>query len=327
MDGSGKIKLCGTGCSDCSSGTCTACNTRFVFDTSSSLCYACGPNCATCSSTNTLTCYSCISFSYLTSNNTCQSCDRSCVRCNGTATTCTSCPPGQSLVAGQCNATCPRNCISCNGTTCLTCISGFVVANGSCRGCVLSCSNCSTTNITQCTSCAPGLTLVNSACVACPDKCQTCSSGVCATCIPGFSPNANGVCVLACQITCATCADNQPSVCQSCYSGAYLNGSTCILNTTCNTDLSCTDCGQGLGYVLVGSQCVQCTGISNCLQCNAGNTQQCAKCLNGYYLDSTYLCQACPSSCITCNSADVCTGCVVGYTLAQNQTEGQCLAC
>lgn len=147
VDSTGKVKLCGSGCSDCASGTCTGCSTRYVFDSSSSICYPCGPNCATCSINNTLSCSSCLLSTYM-SGDTCLPCDKSCATCNITATKCTSCLPGQSLFNDVCNTTCPKNCITCNGTTCLTCISGFVVANGSCRGCVYSCSNCSATNIT-----------------------------------------------------------------------------------------------------------------------------------------------------------------------------------
>jgi hypothetical protein len=169
--------------------------------------------------------------------------------------------------------------------------------------------------------------LVNSTCVSCPDKCQTCNNGICATCIPGYTPNTAGTCVLTCQLFCATCTDNLPSNCLSCYYGAYLNGTSCQLNVTCNLDNSCTDCGQGLGYVLVGSTCIQCTNMTNCIQCDKTNTDQCTKCVNGYYINSTYKCSSCSTNCTLCSSADICSACTIGYTLAQNQTQGQCLIC
>lgn len=323
----GKIKLCSPGCSDCSSGSCAGCQDGYAYDSTATSCVKCGQNCRACSSSNSAVCSSCIVGSYLSNSSTCLPCDRRCITCEMSATNCTGCPPGQSSINGVCGG-CQPNCISCtNSTVCTACNRGFVVVNGSCRGCASSCSNCSATNITQCTSCAGGLTLVNSACVSCPDKCQSCNNGICTICIPGYNPNTAGKCVPKCQVSCATCVDNEPATCLSCYSGATLNGTTCQLSLTCNADSSCTDCGQGLGYVLVGSTCVQCSSISNCLQCDPTNTQQCSVCLNGYYINSSFLCAPCSASCNLCISADICTACVVGYTLADGQSQGQCLQC
>ena len=69
--------------------------------------------------------------------------------------------------------------------------------------------------------------------------------------------------MLLCTLPCVTCVDNQPSRCLTCQLGSYLSGGTCVLNTTCNSDSSCTYCGQGLGYFLVpisntGGYCSQC---------------------------------------------------------------------
>lgn len=323
----GKIKLCSPGCSDCSSGTCVGCLKGYAFDSTSSLCTKCGQNCVSCTSSNNLVCSSCIVGSYLSNSSTCLPCDKNCITCAGTPTNCTTCPPGQNNNGGICGG-CPRNCISCaNSTSCLTCNRGFVAVNGVCRGCSSSCSNCSATNITQCTSCAGGLNLINSACVSCPSNCQACNNGICTTCIPGFNPNSAGLCVPNCQISCATCADNQPFVCLSCYSGANLVGTTCQLDLSCNNNSTCTDCGQGLGYILVGANCIQCNSISNCLQCDPINSQQCSLCLNGYYINGSNLCSACNSNCTQCVSSDVCTACISGYTLADGQTQGQCLKC
>lgn len=322
MISDGVIKLCAPGCSDCSTGTCSGCTSAWVFDSTSYACYKCGVNCASCSSANTQLCYTCIPGSFLAANSSCLRCN-GCLTCSGSAINCTSCPPAQVFLNGTCNNTCTRNCISCTTSTdCLACAKGFVLANGTCRGCARSCSNCSATNITQCTSCAPGLSLVNSACVSCPDKCQTCSNGICATCIPGYTPNTAGTCVLSCALSCASCVDNQPTVCLSCYGTATLVNNQCVVNTSCNAASTCTDCGQGLGYVLVGSLCVQCPTISNCLQCSATNTANCSICMAGYYIDSDYLCQSCSTGCMQCSSGDICTACAIGYTLPENSTQG-----
>ena len=169
--------------------------------------------------------------------------------------------------------------------------------------------------------------MVNSTCISCPDKCQTCNNGICATCIPGYVPNTAGTCVLTCAISCATCVDNQPTVCLSCYGTATVINSACVLNTTCNADSSCTDCGQGLGYVRVSGTCIQCGNISNCIQCSTTNTDSCALCMNGYFIDSSYLCSSCSTGCLQCASADVCAACAIGYTLPDSTTQGQCLQC
>jgi proprotein convertase subtilisin/kexin type 5 len=282
----------------------------YALESTTTLCVKCGQNCLACTADSPFVCTSCISSAFLTNSSTCIACDRICTTCVGTPTNCTGCPPGQTFVGGSCTGGCPSNCITCtNSTVCLTCNRGFVVANGSCRGCSSTCSTCNPYNITQCTSCANGLSLVNFACVTCPDKCQTCNRGVCTTCIPGFKPNSGGICIRKCEISCASCSDNQPSRCRSCYKGSYLSGSTCKLNISCNINSTCTDCGQGLGYVLADFTCTKCPNISNCLQCDASYTTRCSVCKNGYYLDSSYKCSTCMNNCLQCISSDLCSAC------------------
>lgn len=122
---------------------------------------------------------------------------------------------------------------------------------------------------------------------------------------------------------------SQTSVCLSCYSGAIFNSttSTCGLNTTCNSDSSCTDCGVGFNYILVGSTCMDCPTIENCIQCSTANTQNCKYCKQGLYPNTTGGCSACSSNCTACISSTICSSCVSGFTLPQDQTSGSCLAC
>lgn len=89
----------------------------------------------------------------------------------------------------------------------------------------------------------------------------------------------------------------------------------------------CTDCGQGLGYVLAVSTCILCETVQNCLQCSPIQTSACSICISGYYVDSSSVCQPCPVGCSFCSSANTCTACAVNYTLPENYTEGQCLQC
>lgn len=155
---------------------------------------------------------------------------------------------------------------------------------------------------------------------------MSCANGICALCIPGYQVSTSGACVLGCQLPCATCADNQPSVCTSCYNGVLTSGK-CVLDVSCNANSSCTDCGTGLNYVFLAGQCLSCAEIANCIQCSPVNTLVCDICAQGYFKDGTTGCTACPSTCTSCVSATLCVSCAIGYSLAQDQTQGSCLQC
>ena len=176
-----------------------------------------------------------------------------------------------------------------------------MVANGSCRGCSRTCSNCLANNITSCTSCSMYLQLSQGSCLPCSSKCQSCSGNICAICDEGYRTAANGTCVPNCILPCKTCSDDDPNSCKSCYYGSALSGTRCTLDLACNTDSSCTDCGQGTGYILVGANCMQCGTISNCLQCSQTNSQACAICNSSYFINGTK-CSKCPAICADCIS-------------------------
>lgn len=95
---------------------------------------------------------------------------------------------------------------------------------------------------------------------------------------------------------------------------------------TCNNDNSCTDCGQGNGYILVGARCEKCASINKCMQCSQTNPQACAICSPGYFINSTK-CSACSSICTSCISDSICTECQAGYTLPSSVSQGTCLKC
>ena len=299
----GIMKLCTTGCSDCLKGECSACYVGYMLDSNTNTCLICGTNCLTCDVTNTKLCFTCAVGSFL-SGTECLPCDSMCVSCQGTAKSCQSCPPGEFFnpSSAKCSS-CPRNCATCTDeSTCTLCRNGFALSGTSCRSCVISCSTCDPNDITTCTSCYKGLELKNGACVSCPDKCVSCSKGFCAICIDGYHPNSVGVCVKDCELPCATCTDNKPTQCLSCFGGSSLSGKTCLQDLSCNTYNNCTSCGQGNGYILLGANCYQCGSIKNCIQCRTTNINACSLCENGYYINSADTCSTCPSKCTSCIS-------------------------
>jgi hypothetical protein len=61
----GVLRLCTSGCKDCSSGSCTSCLSGYTLAWTSSLCLTCPTNCLTCSSSITNICLSCAPTFYL----------------------------------------------------------------------------------------------------------------------------------------------------------------------------------------------------------------------------------------------------------------------
>jgi hypothetical protein len=322
----GQVRLCPPGCSNCD---CSGCLSGYVMETSSSSCRPCPPACLTCSSSNSSICEACITGSFLNGTNQCQPCAPGCISCTSSSS-CNVCPPGQYNGGSQCQD-CPLNCFNCSdANTCITCRKGFTITSSkTCRGCSYSCSDCLADNITSCTACAKGLQLLNSVCSPCPDRCKECSNNVCAVCVDGYTSNSAGVCVTKCQLPCLTCQDNQPTYCLSCQSGSTVSGGVCALDLSCNADSSCSNCGQGLNYVLAlssaGATCAACPSLANCVQCDSVNNYKCSICKNSFYIDAAGVCNGCNSNCTSCKSSTVCTGCAPGFTLMEGYSEGTCL--
>ena len=105
-----------------------------------------------------------------------------------------------------------------------------------------------------------------------------------------------------------------------------MNGTTCSKDMACNLDNTCTDCGQGSGYVLVGANCKKCPVIANCIQCSKTNMAACSICNPGYWVQTTS-CSSCPTTCVTCLTNISCTSCVAGYTIPNDASQGSCVAC
>ncbi len=101
----------------------------------------------------------------------------------------------------------------------------------------------------------------------------------------GYSKNMQGQC-LPCINKCRVCPDNNQGL--------------------------CLECGTGF-YVGVLGNCIQCSDY--CLNCYAHG---CITCAPGFYLSPDFTCiLVCVSPCATCelNSTNICTSCLLGYTL------------
>ena len=157
--------------------TCLGCLKGFAFDSTSSICTTCQPNCLNCNQTNCITC----AVGFVISNNTqCIPCRFPCATCGPSATTCLSCVEPFSLSSGTC-IKCAAACITCqslNTTKCITCKAPFskqAKATGECFRCAQDvCVSCSSTNSSVCIQCVDGASLVDGKCQLCTNKCTDC---------------------------------------------------------------------------------------------------------------------------------------------------------
>jgi hypothetical protein len=135
---------------------------------------------------------------------------------------------------------------------------------------------------------------------------------MCLACFGGFA--LNGTTCLPCVFPCTACVDGNVTKCSACTSGfVYVpsnhscmdpsgdgfNGVAGILNNCGSAQLTTSSNGSPvvtctlclIGYTASASGCLPC--IEGCLLCNPGLLSQCAQCLPGYYLNSTYICLPC----------------------------------
>lgn len=159
-------------------------------------------------------------------------------------------------------------------------------------------------------------------CNASVDHCVDCSAMVnttCLTCVSGyrFIPvNAN---YCSCGLTGCLSCDSNPSVCDFCDGGYYINPSqlcTLCLSAiascyTCSTSTSCTNCISQY-YLVNATFCQRCNNtINNCDIC--ANATNCSSCETGYIVNANFSgCQFCNTSnvhCNTCTSSNTCTLC------------------
>uniref|UniRef100_A0A8C5XSK4 Fraser extracellular matrix complex subunit 1 n=1 Tax=Microcebus murinus TaxID=30608 RepID=A0A8C5XSK4_MICMU len=257
-----------------------------------SLCVACQPQCATCSSG--LGCSSCRPALLLQLGQCVDACGdgfyrdgHSCagnpqrapagLRLTGSALGhCAICQDPTKLLAGGV-LSCGPSCRSCGpgGPSCLACAGGTMLLNGTClsacpgghyadaagrcRACHGSCARCSGPAASQCTACASAHALRQGRCLS--------------SCGDGFYPD-RGVCK-ACHPSCLSCVGPGPSQC-----------------TGCRKPEEGLQVEQPSGPGAPSGACL-------------------SRCAAGFYLESTGLCAACHESCSGCagRSPHNCTAC------------------
>ena len=260
---------------------------------------------------------------------TCQDCHPSCETCSGAGSAaCLACPASGTPLhdvgafeVGACVAECPA---------------AKYASGGACLGCDSSCATCSIAGEGGCTSCPYSAVFSQ-------------GQGTCTAACSSGQYDGGGACA-PCTASCASCY-GAASNCTSCpttvASYRYKHGATC--GAACPTghyvdsSATCQPCD---------GTCAECSGAgaADCLSCPASGTEsphksgtKClAACIAGQYPGSDNECQACHSSCSTCDgdTADNCTSCaaprpylsdastcVATCPTATYATAGACAAC
>ncbi|XP_012660764.1 extracellular matrix protein FRAS1 [Otolemur garnettii] len=285
-----------------------------------SLCLACQPQCATC--TSGLECSSCwppllmqhgqcvpsCGDGFYQDRHSCAVCHKSCVGCWGPMEKhCRSCrDPLHVLWDGSCHSSCGE---------------GYYNRQGTCSACDHTCKTCGP-NSPRCLTCAEKMVLHAGTCIS--------------ECPSGYYADATDRC-RGCHSSCASCSGPTASQCTACTAPHALRHGRCLPH-----------CGEGL-YPDHGvckachPSCLTCVGPehTDCTECRrpeeglqvqqlsrAGSPSgEClSQCRAHFYLESSGLCEACHPSCLRCagKSTHNCTACGPTHVLLDGQCLSQC---
>ena len=211
------------------------------------------------------------------------------------------CDPGFVISNGGCVVgDCGAGCQTCSNNVCTQCVAAYYqLVNGACNMCdnAPQCVECNTSGCTQCNA---GYYLVNNTCQACQSFCRVCTNST--FCIVPFMPfgvtlmeTAVGVNQAAlCDAACFSCSASNPTRCNFCLPGFYLNG-----------------------YI-----CSPCTYSSRCESCQQSNPSSCLTCFPGSFMANNNTCISCAFPCATCsnNNANTCSSCAQGYVLINSNS-------
>lgn len=223
---------------------------------------------------------------------------------------------------------CLSPCATCvTSSFCLTCLFPYSISatnEGICFTCNMpNCYNCSS-NPYVCTQCALNYALTsNSTCAysgVCSQNCEYCLfNQVCQSCIPGFTLNPfnNTDCIQCNASNCATCAQNDITLCQTCSSGFHLSNGVCYPCPYSNCDTctiyACTSFKTSTGQISFSYNNTIYPTVCDpgCSMCSNINPAHCINCMSGFTLTNQYLCIGCSFPCLTClyTSPTNCTSC------------------
>jgi hypothetical protein len=337
----------GTSCNNCTAtfiydnvtGTCVCDSANdYVLNPAGTACVQCSffiSYCSTCTVLPTPTCTACDPPYYLANSTTCSQCPPSCLSCISLTDCGSSCVPGYSgLDCTTCTGcvNCPTDtgdpyCAACTGAVCDDCMVGYFMDTGVCTQCPAGCITC--TNSSSCGSCSLPFLYVAPNCVCNTAVEQYFDGTTCTTCSS----------VIAFCTVCSS-TDGLATTCTACATGSFLlNSTTC---QTCPTNsTACTSASVSTAclptFSLIGGLCV-CDSVSqkfldpyggtcqlcsdlipDCTTCAANGTLstgvECVLCIDGFYIDPSYNCSACPVTCLTCTSPTSCVDCVTGYSM------------
>ncbi|CAD8121177.1 unnamed protein product [Paramecium sonneborni] len=127
--------------------------------------------------------------------------------------------------------------------------------------------------------------------INCISNCDECiNQNYCTKCSSNYLLDSNQQCYLECSQNCIKCSViSQCEICQN-------------------------------GYELVNNECQQLTCPNNCDLCSKNNEVIiCDKCKTNYYSNQQQCLPECPSTCRTCDIPLVCSSCLQGFILTQDQ--------
>lgn len=313
--------------------TCSQCSRGFYL--SNSTCVMVNPLCKDFDYTR-LVCTGCYSGYSLSSDNTCgvSAASNLAVGCSQfNNSICIKCSNGYYFDVNKVCTLADTLCRSFDQSNgdCLSCYSGFNLANGRCN--VDNSSNlnpyCQVFVNSTCLNCSRGYYFdSNKVCQQIDPLCKVFdyANTVCTTCYTGFSL-VNGSCTISDSASpsdpnCRTFDSN--NLCLNCSKGFYFNqNKVCTqINSNCRsfdlTSLVCTACYSG--YDLNAGECVASNASSlvstTCAQWLDG---VCVKCIPRAYYDFQANCVMVSDSCKTFNNFNgKCTSCYSGYSLDNN---------
>ncbi|BFU23647.1 protein kinase domain containing protein [Entamoeba histolytica] len=252
-------------------------------------------------------CVECESHYYI-NEGICSPCSEECLECEGSANTCISCDITKRYKTNQ---TCKLRTVNgvniceridVNLTTCTMCGESYYLSDtGECIEPVI--SKCAKQIGTNCEKCVRSFVKKDNECVKCDGSVINGNCYYPVGLKSNIKTEIENSCLVRNEIGCIRCKigyylDPTTSTCRTCKEEC----TSCISLSQCN---SCKS-----GYYSINGDCILSAG--NCDRFIVGNTQSCLECKEGYYRNSSLMCDVCPEGC-RCVNPDFCTSCFSGY--------------